>query len=154
MTSGIHLYSLLVLILPWEVAGEVAVVTGDFPRLWADWLVVDTEVLVAAELTGGFWPAPPLVMVASRPSGFVPYCTGWNNLVREKQMNTFNTMFFKQRDVKATATAYWHHTNMLWALHTRTQLQGSTAPFPHSSSTTWLNSPFLFPLAIIPKVPH
>lgn len=58
---------------------------GDLPLAWADWLVVETEVLVeVGELVGGRCPAA-LVIVASRPSGFVPYCTGWNNLIREEK---------------------------------------------------------------------
>lgn len=71
--------------LPWEEAVVVATVMGDLPLAWADWLVVETEVLVEeGELVGGRCPAA-LVIVASRPSGFVPYCTGWNNLIREKK---------------------------------------------------------------------
>lgn len=65
------------------MAVVVAVVTGDLPLAWADWLVVETEVLVAGELVRGRWPAA-LGMAARRPSGFVPYCTGWNNLIRKK----------------------------------------------------------------------
>lgn len=68
--------------LPWDVAVVVAVVTGDLPLVWADWLVVETEVLVAGELVGARGPAA-LVMAPRRPSGFVPYCTGWNNLIRK-----------------------------------------------------------------------
>lgn len=63
-----------------------AVVTGDLPLLWADWLVLEAEVLVAGEL-GGCWPGA-LVMAARRPSGFVPYCTGWNNLIRGKSKSS------------------------------------------------------------------
>lgn len=65
------------------MAVAVAVVTGDLPLVWADWLVVETEVLVAGELVGGRGPAV-VVMAPRRPSGFVPYCTGWNNLIRKK----------------------------------------------------------------------
>lgn len=60
-------------------------VTGDLPLVWADWLAVETEVLVAGELVGGRWPGA-LVMAARRPSGFVPYCTGWNNLNQKKMI--------------------------------------------------------------------
>lgn len=66
------------------MAVVVAVVTGDLPLVWADWLVVEAETLAVGELVGGRWPAA-LVMAARRPSGFVPYCTGWNNLIREKK---------------------------------------------------------------------
>lgn len=72
------------MVLPWEVAVVVAVVTGDLPLVWAAWLVVETDMLVVGELVGGRWPAA-LVMAARRPSGFVPYCTGWNNLMRKNQ---------------------------------------------------------------------
>ena len=66
------------------MAVVVAVVTGDLPLAKAVWLVVETEVLVTGELVGGRWPAA-LVMAARRPSGFVPYCTGWNNLQSRKE---------------------------------------------------------------------
>ena len=65
------------IVLPWEVGVVVAVVMGGLPLLCADWLVVEAEV-VAGEVRGR-WPVA-LVMAARRPSGFVPYCTGWNNL--------------------------------------------------------------------------
>lgn len=61
------------------MAVVVAVLTGDLPLGRADWLLVEVEVLVVGELVGGRWPTV-LVMAARRPSGFVPYCTGWNNL--------------------------------------------------------------------------
>lgn len=70
------------MVIPWEVAVVVAMVTGDLPLVWADWLVVETELLVEGELVWGRWPAA-LVIAARRPSGFVPYCTGWNNLIRK-----------------------------------------------------------------------
>lgn len=77
----------LELLLPWEDAVVVATVLGDFPLAWADWLVVETVVLVDdGELVKGRWPAA-LVIVASLPSGFVPYCTGWNNLIGEEKKN-------------------------------------------------------------------
>lgn len=51
----------------------VATALGDFPLARADWLVVETVVLVEdGELVGGRGPAA-LVIVASLPSGFVPY---------------------------------------------------------------------------------
>lgn len=66
--------------LPWEVGAAVAVVTGDLPQVWADWLVIEAAVLLAEELVGGR-PLGALVIATRRPSGFVPYCTGWNNLI-------------------------------------------------------------------------
>lgn len=41
--------------------------------------MVDTEVVVEGQLAGGPWPTM-LAIAARRPSGFVPYCTGWSNL--------------------------------------------------------------------------
>lgn len=59
----------------------VATVLGDFPLACADWLLVGTVVLAEeGELVGGRGPGA-LVIVANLPSGFVPYCTGWNNLI-------------------------------------------------------------------------
>lgn len=63
----------------------VATALGDFPLAWVDWLLVQTVVLVEdGELVGARGPAA-LVMVASLPSGFVPYCTGWNNLMHREE---------------------------------------------------------------------
>ena len=61
------------------MAVVVAVLTGDLPLGRPDWLLVEVGVLIVGELVGGRWPTV-LVMAARRPSGFVPYCTGWNNL--------------------------------------------------------------------------
>lgn len=73
------------MILPGAVAAVDEVVTRDLPLVWPAWLM-DGEVPVAGELIGGRWPAA-FAKAAKRPSGFVPYCTGWNNLIREKQMH-------------------------------------------------------------------
>ena len=68
---------------------EAVVVTGDLPLAWAGWLTVVATVVFAGVVVGGRW-AGVLVMATRRPSGFVPYCTGWNNLKRpETHMRTF-----------------------------------------------------------------
>lgn len=67
---------------PWEMGVAAAVVTGDLPLVWPDWLVVEGTVLVGGELVGGRWPTT-FAKAAKRPSGLVPYCTGWNNLKRK-----------------------------------------------------------------------
>lgn len=58
----------------------VALVTGALPLACAAWLGVEADVLVVGELVGGRW-AGAVVMAANRPSGLVPYWTGWNNLM-------------------------------------------------------------------------
>lgn len=80
----------------------VATALGDFPLARADWLVVETVVLVEeGELVGGRGPAA-LVIVASLPSGFVPYCTGWNNLIAEgrKTLSNVQTSQYLTRTCK------------------------------------------------------
>ena len=64
------------------------VVTGDLPLAWAGWLTVVATVVFAGVVVVGRGAAV-LVMATRRPSGFVPYCTGWNNLKRvETHMRT------------------------------------------------------------------
>lgn len=80
----------------------VATALGDFPLARADWLAVETVVLVEeGELVGGRGPAA-LVIVASLPSGFVPYCTGWNNLIAEgrKMLSNVQTLQYLTRTCK------------------------------------------------------
>lgn len=102
------------------MAVVVAVVTGGLPLVWADWLVVETEVLVAGELVGGRWPTV-LVMAARRPSGFVPYCTGWNNLKKNKnddvvlmlECQYYNIRFTFQSKLKTSMDLHISHVTLL-----------------------------------------
>lgn len=115
------------MVIPWEVAVVVAMVTGDLPLVWADWLVVETELLVEGELVWGRWPAA-LVIAARRPSGFVPYCTGWNNLIRknnhvvwmwEYQYNQFTFYKFLRHPRTSTSTLLCYQQILLltsWVL--------------------------------------
>lgn len=58
--------------------------------------MVDTEVVVEEQLAGGLWPTM-LVIAARRPSGFVPYCTGWSNLYGQKKIgNNYNNFMSLQ----------------------------------------------------------
>ena len=61
---------------------EVAVVSGDLPLGCA--VVVVTAVVVAGAVVLAVvrWAWVVLVRAIRRPSGLVPYCTGWNNLRR------------------------------------------------------------------------
>ena len=74
--------------LPWELlVVVVVVVTGDLPLVWAGWVDAAGAVVVGAA-GGGGGAGEALVMTTRRPSGLVPYCTGWNNLAIRSQNQT------------------------------------------------------------------
>lgn len=66
------------------------------PRAWPERLLVAAEVVVEGQVAGGLGPTAP-VMAARRPSGLVPYCTGWSSLWRQKGIghhyNNFMSLF-------------------------------------------------------------
>lgn len=78
------------MILPWE---EAVVVATGLPRVCPERLVVDAEVVVVGQVAGVPWLAV-LVIAARRPSGFVPYCTGWSNLHDKKRWAIITTGTF------------------------------------------------------------